>query len=110
MNALTDQLDTANDIDSHKNNLRLMGSNLAKVSAQADETLKEAEEQYLKALTIYQSIFNLKVPTVDTFESSDEADKVSKDAERIKADAQRLIEENEQILRSAQTQRYEMEA
>merc|ERR1711953_1348713 len=87
-----------------------MGSNLAQVKAQADETLKQAEEQYLKALTIYQSIFNLKVPIVDTFEFSDEADKVSKDAERIKADAQRLMEENDGILRSAQSQRSEMEA
>ena len=108
--ALNDQMDTANDIALHQNHLRQMGASLAQVSAEADETLKQAEEQYLKALTIYQSIFNLKVPIVDTFESSNEADKVSKDSERIKADAQRLIEENEQILRSAQTQRYEMEA
>jgi len=82
---------------------------LAQVSAEADETLKQADEQYLKALTIYQSVFNLKVPTVETVNFSEEAGKVSKDAERIKAEAERLVEENEEILRSTMSQRYELD-
>ena len=107
--ALNEQVDTANQIELLQSYLRQMGGDLAQVSAEAEETLKQADEQYLKALTIYQGVFNLKVPTVETSEFSEEAGKVSKDAERIKDEARRLMEENEEIFRSTMSQRFELE-
>ena len=107
--ALNEQVDTANQIELLQSYLRQMGGDLAQVSAEAEETLKQADEQYLKALTIYQGVFNLKVPTVETSEFSEEAGKVSKDAERIKDEARRLMEENEEMFRSTMSQRFELE-
>merc|ERR1712142_749039 len=65
-------------------------------------------EAYMKALTIYQTAFNLDVPKVDTSGLADTAQKVSQDAERIKSDAERLITENDELLQNMTNKREEL--
>ena len=67
-----------------------------------------ATDAYVKAITISQSVVKLEVPDVETSKLSDQSRRVSKDAERIKEDAQRLMTENDELLRKAMVQRYEL--
>lgn len=88
--------------------LKKMGTKLSEVQTDSQETLKAATDAYMQALTIYQQVFNLHVPEVDTSRLDDQASKVKKDAERIRDDAQRLIEEHEELLTTAMNKRQEL--
>ena len=67
-----------------------------------------ATDAYVKAITISQSVAKLEVPEVETSKLSDQSRRISKDAERIKEDAMRLMTENDELLRKAMVQRYEL--
>lgn len=108
--ALEEQGDTASKISNLQDEVRDMGVKLSQVQSDSMETLKSASDSYLKALTIYQSVFNLQVPEVENPDKySNEAAKIIEDAEMIKTDAESLIAENEELLNTATRQRYELE-
>merc|ERR1719189_3429099 len=87
-----------------------MGAKLSQVQSDSMETLKSASDAYLKALTIYQSVFNLQVPEVENPDQySNEAAKIIEDANMIRNDAESLMNENEELLRAATMHRYELE-
>ena len=106
--ALEEQVDTANTIQVLQARLREMGTKLGEVQSESQQTLAAASEAYLQALTIYQSVWNLAVPEVNTDQLEDQASRVSKDAERIREDAERLIGEHEELLAQAGAQRQQM--
>ena len=108
--ALEEQGDTASKISNLQDEVRDMGVKLSQVQSDSMETLKSASDSYLKALTIYQSVFNLQVPEVENPDKySNEAAKIIEDAEMIRTDAESLIAENEELLNTATRQRYELE-
>eukprot|EP00092_Neocalanus_flemingeri_P012243 GFUD01013199.1.p1 GENE.GFUD01013199.1~~GFUD01013199.1.p1 ORF type:complete len:1692 (+),score=371.26 GFUD01013199.1:452-5527(+) len=106
--ALEEQVETANQIELLQAQLREMGAKLSEAQSDSHETLKAASDAYVQALTIYQQVFNLQVPEVDTSKLDEQASKVTKDAERIRDDAQRLIDEHEELLQTAMNKRQEL--
>merc|ERR1712045_473865 len=79
--ALEEQGDTASKITNLQDEVRDMGAKLSQVQSDSMETLKSASDAYLKALTIYQSVFNLQVPDVENPDKySNEAAKIIEDA------------------------------
>ena len=86
-----------------------MAAKLAQVQSDSQDTLESASQAYLKALTIYQSVFNLQVPEVETSQMSAQAVRITKDAERIREDAARLLQENDEVARSASQHRAELD-
>jgi coxsackievirus/adenovirus receptor len=107
-NAMNEQVKTSGEIGDLQAQLKFMGNKLSEVQTDAQETLQAADDAYMQALRIYQQVFNLQVPEVDTSRLDDQASKVTKDAERIRDDAQRLIKEHEELLTTAMNKRQEL--
>jgi len=106
---LEEQAETANQIDLLQVQVKDMGTKVTEVTNESQETLKAATDAYMQALTIYQQVFNLQVPKVETSNLDNEASEVTKEAKRIKDEAQRLIKVNDEVLQMTMNKRQELD-
>jgi len=107
--AMQEQVHNANKIDALKYKLSEVESKLVTVEKLSSNILMKATDTYEEALTIYQQVFNLEVPTVDGKSLETAAKVISEDAERIKADARRLIDEYRPLIQDTMDKRVNLQ-
>jgi len=107
--ALEEQVQYANNIETLKEQLKDMANRLASVQTASDETLRDATDAYNQAMFITQKEFNLEVPRIDSVQLELEASRVKKDAERLEKEATELIEKNDELVRDTMDKRGELE-
>ena len=107
--AMQEQLHNANKIDALKYKLSEVEDKLVTVEKLSSNTLLKATDAYEEALTIYQQVFNLEVPTVNSANLENQAKQISQDARRIKEDAQRLMEEYQPLVRDTMEKRMNLQ-
>jgi len=103
--AMEEQVKNANKIDALKYHLSEVDSKLDTMSKHSENTLQKANDAYNEALNIYQQIFNLEVPSVNSDQLEAQAKAIKMDAKRIQEDAVRLINEYELLVRDSMDKR-----
>ena len=86
-----------------------MRNKLRTVQSLASRTLKDSQQAYNEALSLYQQAVSLDVPSADHARIEDQSDKIRREAERIQAEATRLVQERQELLREAQEKRVALE-
>ncbi|XP_063244920.1 laminin subunit gamma-1 isoform X2 [Bacillus rossius redtenbacheri] len=98
------QQNISDELRNLKNKIDWSETNLGRTKDFAQETADKVNEVYKDAFSIYQDIYGLSVPEVNTEKMKEEASIVTQEAERISEDADRLLEEHGDLLAGLEEQ------
>ena len=107
--AMQEQVHNANKIDTLKYKLAEVENKLITVEKLSSNTLLKATDAYDDALNIYQQVFNLEVPAINSANLESQARQISEDSKRIKEDAQRLMDEYSPLVRTTMEKRMNLQ-